>query len=239
MLSGTVVHAEEGSDAQSSAGRAPVFRALSRRWFASHEYRSFMRCPHSISLALFSRVRLHRGLCVHSICGVRRSMSLHALDTHSTLGPARIGILYDMRHGLIVMSCKCNYTLPPTAPSKRVRPSGDRGRLRTASGRLLDGVGWWASALCGGAASRPGGSHRCGRTMQRSAGCAPPSESCDVGLPLSQGRAASHYPRWTQDGVCACVLANRQCCAVAKRRLWTPSQIHHLNPSENNMHFSA
>ena len=159
--------------------------------------------------------------------------------THSTLGPARIGILYDMRHGLIVMSCKCNYTLPPTAPSKRVRPSGDRGRLRTASGRLLDGVGWWASALCGGAASRPGGSHRCGRTMQRSAGCAPPSESCDVGRPLSQGRAASHYPRWTQDGVCACVLANRQCCAVAKRRLWTPSQIHHLNPSENNMHFSA
>ena len=238
MLSGTVVHAEEGSDAQSSAGRAPVFRALSRRWFASHEYRSFMRCPHSISLALFSRVRLQTApwsVCA-LICGVRTD---RCPCTHSTLGPARIGILYDMRHGLIVMSCKCNYTLPPTAPSKRVRPSGDRGRLRTASGRLLDGVGWWASALCGGAASRPGGSHRCGRTMQRSAGCAPPSESCDVGLPLSQGRAASHYPRWTQDGVCACVLANRQCCAVAKRRLWTPSQIHHLNPSENNMHFSA
>ena len=115
--------------------------------------------------------------------------------THSTLGPARIGILYDMRHGLIVMSCKCNYTLPPTAPSKRVRPSGDRGRLRTASGRLLDGVGWWASALCGGAASRPGGSPRCGRTMQRSAGRVPSSTSmycwpaaCTDGRPSSAGR---------------------------------------------------
>ena len=87
------------------------------------------------------------------------------------------------------VSCVLRYSaLPDILPTNEKEPKPTGGSAQGCKAGA-------ESALCGGAASRPGGSPRCGRTMQRSAGRVPSSTSmycwpaaCTDGRPSSAGR---------------------------------------------------